>query len=449
MSPETVTLNVTETVLFTATAYDQYGVEMPEIIFAWTSSNETVGTIDAAGLFTALAPGTTTVTATNGTVSGTAEVMVTYVPEVTTIEVSPETVTLNVTETVLFTATAYDQYGGLMEGINITWMSTNTTVGPVSPEYAITDVDGTATTTFSALANGTTTIRGGNLTAEGWVFDEATVTVSLPPSVLTNITVSPPEATLNVTETRQFTATARDQYKEVMPEVVFTWVSLNETVGTIDDTGLFTALARGTTTVGAYNASVGPSINGKASVTVSKLMYTIELVTGYNMISMPLNDTSVTNASSLIDKIGADCTEVSKWDKDTQGWKAYAPGQPAIFDFDIGGGEGCFVSMSGPATVVFTGMGWTSPFTISLVTGYDMIGIPVNDTSVTNASSLIDKIGVDCTEVSKWDKDTQGWKAYAPGQPSIFDFDIGGGEGCFVSMADDAEVTFEGEPWSD
>ena len=83
--------------------------------------------------------------------------------------------------------------------------------------------------------------------------------------------------------------------------------------------------------------------------------FTIELVTGYNMISLPLNDTSVTNASSLINKIGACCVEVSKWDKYTQAWKSFAPGMPPIFDFNIGCGEGLFVRMVCPANVTFVG----------------------------------------------------------------------------------------------
>jgi len=179
----------------------------------------------------------------------------------------------------------------------------------------------------------------------------------------------------------------------------------------------------------------------------SQINFTIDFVTGYNMISLPINDASVSNASTLITKIGANCTEVSKWDKATQTWKAYASGQPPIFDFDIGAAEGCFVIMTNTTSVEFTGKGWESPLAISLVTGYNMIGIPVNDTSVTNASSLISKIGANCTEVSKWDKATQTWKAYAPGQPPIFDFDIGAAEGCFVIMAGPADVTFVGEPW--
>ena len=76
-SPPAVTINVNDTQHFNATAYDRFGYVMPEIVFNWTSSNITVGTIDQNGLFTANAIGTTTITATNGTVSGTANVTVT------------------------------------------------------------------------------------------------------------------------------------------------------------------------------------------------------------------------------------------------------------------------------------------------------------------------------------------------------------------------------------
>ena len=77
VEPETATLNVSETQQFTATAKDQLGNERSGIAFEWSSSNEAVGTIDANGLFTALADGDTRVKAENGTVNGTAEVTVT------------------------------------------------------------------------------------------------------------------------------------------------------------------------------------------------------------------------------------------------------------------------------------------------------------------------------------------------------------------------------------
>jgi hypothetical protein len=116
---------------------------------------------------------------------------------------------------------------------------------------------------------------------------------------------------------------------------------------------------------------------------------------------------------------------------------------PPAAAFDIVGGEGYFVKMSGPATVVLEGKCWESPFSMPLVTGYNMIGIPVNDTSVTNASSLIDKIGTNCTEVLKWDGATQSWKSYNPSMPPAAAFDIVGGEGYFVVMTSPASITFD------
>jgi uncharacterized protein YjdB len=71
VSPSTTSLEVNGTQTFTATAIDQID-HIISAIFTWVSSNPTVGTIDASGKFTALSAGTTTITATNGTISGSA-----------------------------------------------------------------------------------------------------------------------------------------------------------------------------------------------------------------------------------------------------------------------------------------------------------------------------------------------------------------------------------------
>ena len=174
---------------------------------------------------------------------------------------------------------------------------------------------------------------------------------------------------------------------------------------------------------------------------------TIGLVTDYNMISAPLNDTSITNASSLATAIGENCSAISKWNAENQQYVSYVPGVP-LNNFDIVGGEGYFVIMTGSATVTFTGMGWTSPITtISLVKNYNMISAPLNDTSIANASSLAAAIGENCSAISKWNAVTQGYASYVPGVP-LNNFDIVGGEGYFVIMTGTATVTFEGEPWS-
>jgi len=53
---------------------------MSDLTYEWSSSDETVGTVNATGYFTALAAGTTTIAAANDTIEGTATVTVTAAP---------------------------------------------------------------------------------------------------------------------------------------------------------------------------------------------------------------------------------------------------------------------------------------------------------------------------------------------------------------------------------
>ena len=197
----------------------------------------------------------------------------------------------------------------------------------------------------------------------------------------------------------------------------------------------------------AGNTGVSETRVVTVNVTEMEYSFTIEFVTGYNLKSVPVNDTLVTNASSLATKIGVNCTEVVRWDSATQAYVSHITGLP-LNDFDIAGGEGYFVNVNNPSIVVFTGQGWESPFAISLVNNFNVIGMPVNDTLVTNASSLATKIGVNCTEVVRWDSATQAYVSHITGLP-LNDFDIAGGEGYFVNIVNPTDVTFEGGPWQD
>jgi outer membrane protein assembly factor BamB len=77
VSPSTASVASGSTQTFTASPKDQYGNPITAIV-AWNSANVSVGTInETTGMFTALAAGTTTITASNGSVNGTATVIVT------------------------------------------------------------------------------------------------------------------------------------------------------------------------------------------------------------------------------------------------------------------------------------------------------------------------------------------------------------------------------------
>ena len=78
VSPSSTSIAPGSTQPFTALPQDQFGNPMT-VSISWSSSNTTVGTITQGGLFSASTPGTTTITASNGTVNGTATALVTAV----------------------------------------------------------------------------------------------------------------------------------------------------------------------------------------------------------------------------------------------------------------------------------------------------------------------------------------------------------------------------------
>ena len=251
VTPATANILIGGTQVFTAAANDQNSDPI-SVVISWSSSNETVGTIDASGNFSALAAGTTTIKAENGTVNGTASVTVTttvQTPVLTNITVTPATANLLVGGTQVFTAAANDQNGDPMSVV-ISWSSSNETVGTID-----------ASGNFSALAAGTTTIKAENGTVNGTA--SVTVTTAVQTPVLTTIKVVPPTAKIIVGKNRSFMAKTFDQFNNKISALV-TWASSNTSVGTIDNNGKFTALSAGKTTITATNGT----INGSATITV-------------------------------------------------------------------------------------------------------------------------------------------------------------------------------------
>ena len=125
---------------------------------------------------------------------------------------------------------------------------------------------GGGTIDSSGLFSATT--AGGPFTvtaASGTVNGGGSVTVTLPPPVLTTITVSPASAAVQTGSNQQFTAVGKDQYgADMSPQPVFAWTVAGG--GSIDSSGLFNATtAGGPFTVTATSGTV----NGTASVTVN------------------------------------------------------------------------------------------------------------------------------------------------------------------------------------
>lgn len=133
-----------------ARALDDGGGEVPGVSFTWSSSDEAAVTVDGTGVAEAVAEGEAEVTATAEGVSGAAEVAV--VQEVAAVAVSPSSATLTaVGDTTTFTAATEDANGHAVEGVDLTWASSDTTVATVDPDgLALAKKQGEAAITATA-----------------------------------------------------------------------------------------------------------------------------------------------------------------------------------------------------------------------------------------------------------------------------------------------------------
>jgi endoglucanase len=163
-------------------------------------------------------------------------------PVLTSIVVTPGTVSLEEGNTQQFTATGYDQNGDTI-AINPTW----------STDGGSIDVNGL----YTASTAGTYTITA----IDGSVNGTATVTISAIP-VLTTITVTPGTASIEEDQSVQFSAEAFDQFGAPYA-TSFTWST--DVNATIDQTGLFTSSTAGSYTVTAS----AEGVDGTASATVT------------------------------------------------------------------------------------------------------------------------------------------------------------------------------------
>ncbi len=170
-------------------------------------------------------------------------------PVLTTINVIPITTSVFEDTTSTFAAVTSDQFGAPIDAV-VTWSSSNTNVVAINSSTGV----------FIALKAGTTVITA----ADGNVRGNATLTVRAIP-VLSTIKVSPQIASVVTGNTRTFSAATLTQFGKPIAAAVI-WNSSNQTVGTVDQvTGVFTALAIGTTSVNATNGTV----IGRAAVTVT------------------------------------------------------------------------------------------------------------------------------------------------------------------------------------
>ena len=254
VTPAAVELNALgATRQLTAEVLDQYGQPMAGVAVSWLSGDASVATVDAQGLVTAAGNGTAMVTATAGSVSGSATATVWQV--VSTVAVSTAADTLVEGDTLRLAAVAADANGHVVAGVAFVWSSGDTLVARVDDAGLVTGV-AAGEVAITAAADGVT--------------GRAELVVAAP--VPTTVTVTPETSELAALgQEVQLTTEVRDQIGRVMTGEPVSWASGDTLVATVDSAGLLTAAGNGTAMV---TATAGDA-SGAAAVRVMQAAGTV------------------------------------------------------------------------------------------------------------------------------------------------------------------------------
>lgn len=248
VTPPGDTLVAGDTLRLSAEAFDAKGHGVANASFTWASSDAGVAVVDTAGLVTGEGAGEAEITATAGPASAGARLVV-VAAEPTTVSVTPDSVELAVLgDTVRLQAEVRDQLGRPMTGTAIAWTSGDASVAAVDSAGLV-----------RAVGNGTATItaRAGTVSASA----EVTVT-----QLAASVAVTPNSGQVEVGLTLQLSAGAFDAGGSAIPNATFSWSSSDETVATVDSTGLVRGVADGT----AIITAVSGDAEGTAEIVVGR-----------------------------------------------------------------------------------------------------------------------------------------------------------------------------------
>ena len=224
--------------------------------YTWSVADSAVGSISATGQFMALTVGVTRVIATDANGVQSSPAMVT-VNSNAVVSITPNTATLGIGQQVTFAAT-----GG---SAPYSWRSNDPTIATINQISGV----------LTGLAAGVTTVS---------VTDNGNRTVTSGPITVSNISVSPNTATLNVGGTQQFGVSGG-----VAP---YTWRSSNPGVASIDGSGRLTALSAGTTIVSVTDANGLQGATSTITVNAAPVSITVSPASGSVTVGATLQFTA-------------------------------------------------------------------------------------------------------------------------------------------------------------
>ena len=237
----------------------------------WSSSLPSVAGVNTNGLATSVSTGLTTITATASSVGGSTILTVTPATLIL-IAISPATQSIPLGTTQSFAATGTFSDGSTQViTSSVQWASSDTTIATIGNDPA---TKGLAT----SVASGTCSISA----TSGAVLSSTALTITT--AALVSITVNPPNPSIALGTTQQFTATGTftDGSTQDLTASA-TWTSGNAAVATVSSSAVGTSLTAGSAsiiaTLGGTNGSALLTVTPAAvvSITVSPAFATIPL----------------------------------------------------------------------------------------------------------------------------------------------------------------------------
>ncbi|HTM35526.1 MAG TPA: Ig-like domain-containing protein [Terriglobales bacterium] len=286
----TVPVNTAQQLTATGNYSDGSSADITGLV-TWGSNSNSIAMVSTSGLLTGKSAGTTGISATLGTVSGTTQATVSA-PTVVSIAVTPVGLTLAIGINQQYVATATYSDGSSADLTNgVTWSSSDTN---------------TATINSSGLA---TTVAAGQVTITatlGALSDQSTLTIVA--AHLSSISVTPSVVSIAVGTTQQFTATGSfdDGSTQLLQNV--TWSSSSNSA-TVNSSGLAIGVSTGTATITATSGSV----SGTASLTVTGASLVSIAVAPANSTMAPDTTKQFTATGTFSDSSTQDVSAVVVW----------------------------------------------------------------------------------------------------------------------------------------
>ncbi len=272
LNPKTAELKVGESIMVSATVEPATTTDSTVV---WMSEDDKIASVDANGIITALSVGVVKIKAICGDVTAYCEVTVVPTPA-ERIEITPNPAEIKINETLSLTAIVIPESATQK---NVTWASSDESIVTVN-----------ASGTITGIAAGEAIITATN----GEVSADCKVTVV--PNPVSSITLTNSELTMDVGETAEIDAIAHPSDAEVENII---WTSEDESIATVNERGVVTAVAVGHTTITATYME-DPSIKAECKVTVRSNIITVsEIIISDKTLEMIVDDKYTLTATVL------------------------------------------------------------------------------------------------------------------------------------------------------